>query len=91
MNSPDIMTFLHDIPPNPPFSLIDIHKKQPGDECAPKTSSNSSSSQVDMYCNETNGSISQSLISTADTEEEPSPGGTGATSLPAQDGKNNLK
>ncbi|XP_075906497.1 AN1-type zinc finger protein 3 isoform X1 [Nelusetta ayraudi] len=65
--------------------FADIPKKQPGDECAPKTSSNSSSSQVDMYCNETNGSISQSLISTADTEEEPSPGGTGATSLPAQD------
>lgn len=87
----DVLTFLSDILPNPSFPHTDIQKKQPGDECAPKTSSNSSSSPADLYCNETKGSISQSLISTADAEEEPSPTGTGVTSLPAQDGKDNLK
>lgn len=75
----------------PPFFLTDIQKKQPGDQCAPKTSSNSSSSQPDVYCSETNSSTSQSLISTADTPEDPSPGGMGATSLPAQDGKKTVK
>lgn len=69
------------------FFFTDIQKKQPDDDCAPKTSSNSNSSQADIYCNETNSSISQSLISIPNTSEDPSPGEMGASSLPAQDGK----
>uniref|UniRef100_A0A3B4GQK4 AN1-type zinc finger protein 3-like n=1 Tax=Pundamilia nyererei TaxID=303518 RepID=A0A3B4GQK4_9CICH len=61
---------------------IDTQKKQPNDDCAPKASSNSNTSQADMFCNETNNSISQSLIS-----DDPLPGEIGVTSLPVQDGK----
>lgn len=67
--------------------FIDVQKKQPDDDCAPKASSSSSSSQADIFCNETNSSISQSLLSMPNMSEDPSPGETGATSLPAQDGK----
>nr|XP_019935792.1 PREDICTED: AN1-type zinc finger protein 3 [Paralichthys olivaceus] len=68
--------------------FADIQKKQPDNDCAPKassSSSSSSSSQADIFCNETNSSISQSLMSMPNTSEEPSPGETGVTSLPAQD------
>ncbi|XP_060924211.1 AN1-type zinc finger protein 3-like isoform X3 [Limanda limanda] len=65
----------------------DIQKEQPDNDCAPKasSSSSSSSSQADVFCNETNSSISQSLMSMPNLSEEPSPGETGVTSLPAQD------
>lgn len=71
------------------FFFIDIQKKQPDDDCAPKasSSSSSSSSQADIFCNETNSSITQTLMSMPNTSEDPSPGETGAASLPAQDGK----
>ncbi|XP_037304667.2 AN1-type zinc finger protein 3 [Pungitius pungitius] len=63
----------------------DIQKKEPDDDCAPKASSSSSSNQADIFCTETNGSISQSLMSMPSTSEDPSPAGeTGAPSLPAQ-------
>ncbi|KAM7423855.1 hypothetical protein PAMA_000290 [Pampus argenteus] len=65
--------------------FADIQKKQPDDDCAPKASSSSSSSQADIFCNESNSSISQSLMSMSNTSEEPLPGETGVTSLPAQD------
>ncbi|XP_031586727.1 AN1-type zinc finger protein 3-like isoform X2 [Oreochromis aureus] len=60
--------------------FADTQKKQPNDDCAPKASSNSNTSQADMFCNETNNSISQSLIS-----EDPLPGEIGVTSVPVQD------
>ncbi|XP_005733397.1 AN1-type zinc finger protein 3 isoform X2 [Maylandia zebra] len=60
--------------------FADTQKKQPNDDCAPKASSNSNTSQADMFCNETNNSISQSLIS-----DDPLPGEIGVTSLPVQD------
>ncbi|KAM8894076.1 AN1-type zinc finger protein 3 homolog [Spinachia spinachia] len=64
----------------------DIQKKPPDDDCAPKASSSSSSNQADIFCTETNGSISQSLMLMPSTSEDPSPGGeTAAPSLPAQD------
>lgn len=72
------------------FFFTDIQKKQPDDDCAPKASSSSSSSQADIFCNETNSSISQSLMSMPNTSEDPSPGETGASSLPAQDGKTSV-
>lgn len=65
--------------------FADIQKKQPDNDCAPQTSSSSNSSQADIFCNETNSSISQSLMSMPDTSEDPSPGEMGASSLPAQD------
>lgn len=65
--------------------FADIQKKQPDNDCAPKASSSSSSSQTDVFCNETNSSISQSLMSMTNASEDPSPGETGVMSLPAQD------
>ncbi|XP_034414922.1 AN1-type zinc finger protein 3 homolog isoform X2 [Cyclopterus lumpus] len=65
--------------------FADIQKKQPDDDCAPKASSSSSSNQADIFCTETNGSISQSLMSMPKASEDPSQGETGAPSLPAQD------
>uniref|UniRef100_UPI0037E8B3B8 AN1-type zinc finger protein 3-like n=1 Tax=Semicossyphus pulcher TaxID=241346 RepID=UPI0037E8B3B8 len=65
--------------------FADIQKKQPDDDCAPKASPSSSSSQTDIFCNETSSSISQSLMSMPNASEDPSPGEAGATSLPAQD------
>lgn len=65
--------------------FADIQKKQPDDDCAPKGSSSSSSSQPDIFCNETNSSISQSLMSLPNTSEDPSPGETATSSLPTQD------
>ncbi|KAL7405540.1 hypothetical protein ABVT39_002825 [Epinephelus coioides] len=38
-----------------------------------------------MFCNETNSSISQSLMSMPNASEDPSPGEMGVPSLPAQD------
>lgn len=67
--------------------FTDIQKKQPDDDCAPKTSSNSNSSQADIYYNEPNGSITQSLMSMPNTSGDISPAETGESSLPAQDGK----
>ncbi|TKS69899.1 Zinc finger protein 3 [Collichthys lucidus] len=64
--------------------FADIQKKQPDNDCAPKASSSSNSSQADVFCNETNSSISQSLMSMPNTED-PSPGEMGASSLPARD------
>ncbi|XP_029284381.1 AN1-type zinc finger protein 3-like isoform X2 [Cottoperca gobio] len=67
--------------------FADIQKKQPDDDCVPKasSSSSSSSSQADVFCNQANSSISQTLMSMPNTSEDPSPGETGAPSLPAQD------
>ncbi|XP_039991018.1 AN1-type zinc finger protein 3-like isoform X2 [Xiphias gladius] len=65
--------------------FADIQKKQPDNDCAPKASSSSSSSPADIFCNETSGSISQSLMSMPNASEDPSPGEMGVTSLPAQD------
>ncbi|XP_069029941.1 AN1-type zinc finger protein 3-like isoform X1 [Embiotoca jacksoni] len=66
--------------------FADIQKKQPNDDCAPKASASSSSSQADIFCNETNSSISQSLTSTPNASEDTLPGETGVTSVPVQDG-----
>uniref|UniRef100_A0A3Q4A9D7 AN1-type domain-containing protein n=1 Tax=Mola mola TaxID=94237 RepID=A0A3Q4A9D7_MOLML len=71
------------IPPRCPFLPLWKQQKQP-DDCAPKNSSNSESSQADIYCNETNGSISQLTMSKPSTSEDPSPGETGDSSLPVQ-------
>ncbi|XP_072236410.1 AN1-type zinc finger protein 3 homolog [Leuresthes tenuis] len=65
--------------------FADVKKKQPNDDCAPKASSSTSSSQTDIFCNETNSSISQSLT-VSNTSEDPLPGETGEASIPAQDG-----
>ncbi|XP_071377683.1 AN1-type zinc finger protein 3-like isoform X3 [Centroberyx affinis] len=65
--------------------FADIQKKQPDEDCAPKAAPSSSSSQADVFCNETNSSISQSLMSMPDTSEEPSPVEVAVTSLPAQE------
>lgn len=65
--------------------FADIQKKQPDEDCAPKASSSSSSSQADIFCNDTNSSISQSLISMPNSSENPLPVETGVASLPAQD------
>uniref|UniRef100_A0A3Q3J0U3 AN1-type domain-containing protein n=1 Tax=Monopterus albus TaxID=43700 RepID=A0A3Q3J0U3_MONAL len=65
--------------------FADIQKKQPDDGCAPKASSSSSNSQENIFCNETNSSISQSLMSTPNASEGPSPGEVGMPSLPPQD------
>lgn len=64
--------------------FIDVQKKQPDNDCAPKAPSSSSNSQEDIFCNETNNSI-QTLMSMSDSS--PSPGDVGAASLLAQDGK----
>ncbi|XP_013887581.1 AN1-type zinc finger protein 3 [Austrofundulus limnaeus] len=68
--------------------FADIQKKQPNDDCAPKTSSStsSSSSQTDIFCNETNSSISQSLMSMPNSSEDSLPGETGVTSVSVQSG-----
>lgn len=68
-------------------SVTDIQKKQPDSDCAPKATSSSGSSQADIFCNNATSSISQSLIPTPDTSEDPPPGDVGSTSLPALDGK----
>jgi len=68
-------------------SSKDIQKKQPDDDRAPKASSSSGSSQADIFRTETNGGISQSLMSMPKASEDPSPGETGAPSLPALDGR----
>ncbi|GAA6217693.1 AN1-type zinc finger protein 3-like [Lates japonicus] len=65
--------------------FADIQKKQPDNDCASKAPSSSSSSQADIFCNETNSSISQSLMSMPNASEDPSPEETGVTSLPARD------
>ncbi|XP_053172350.1 AN1-type zinc finger protein 3-like isoform X1 [Scomber japonicus] len=65
--------------------FADIQKKQTDGDCAPKASSSSSSSQADIFCNESNSSISPSLMSMSNTSEEPLPGETGVTTLPAQE------
>ncbi|KAF7211851.1 AN1-type zinc finger protein 3 [Nothobranchius furzeri] len=61
--------------------FADIQNKQPNDDCAPKTSSSTSSSQTDIFCNETNSSISQSLMSIPNTSEDSLPGDTGEASV----------
>ncbi|XP_041842491.1 AN1-type zinc finger protein 3-like [Melanotaenia boesemani] len=65
--------------------FADVKKKQPNDDCAPKASSSTSSSQTDIFCNETNSSISQSMTM-PNTSEDPLPGETGVTSVPVQEG-----
>ncbi|XP_020505100.1 AN1-type zinc finger protein 3 [Labrus bergylta] len=65
--------------------FADIQKKQPDSDCTPKAMPSSSSSQTDIFCNETSSSISQALISMPNTSEEPSSGEAGAIPLPAQD------
>ncbi|XP_077569677.1 AN1-type zinc finger protein 3 isoform X1 [Stigmatopora nigra] len=64
--------------------FADIQKKQP-DGASKASSSSSSSTQADVFCNETNKSISQSFIAMSDTSEDPLPGDAAATSLPAQE------
>lgn len=66
--------------------FADIQKKQPNEDCASKASSSTSSSQADIFCNETNSGISQSLMSMPNASEDPLPGETGVTSVPVQDG-----
>ncbi|XP_056134810.1 AN1-type zinc finger protein 3-like [Lampris incognitus] len=65
--------------------FADIQKKQPDEDCTPKPAPSSSSSQADVFCNETKSSVTQSLMLTPTTSDEPSPAETGATSLPAQE------
>ncbi|KAM9408872.1 AN1-type zinc finger protein 3 homolog isoform 2-T3 [Pholidichthys leucotaenia] len=65
--------------------FADIQKKQPNDDCAPKASSSSSSSQADIFCNESNSSISQTLMSMPNTSEDLLPK-TGVTSKPVEEG-----
>ncbi|XP_035992412.1 AN1-type zinc finger protein 3 isoform X3 [Fundulus heteroclitus] len=67
--------------------FADTEKKQPNNDCAPKTSSSTSSSQTDIFCTETNNSISQSLMSRSNTSEEPQPGEPRVTSVHTQNGK----
>ncbi|KAM9817191.1 AN1-type zinc finger protein 3 homolog [Neosynchiropus ocellatus] len=62
--------------------FADVQKKQPVDDCAPKPSTSSSSSQTDIFCNEPNGSNSSSCQTLATPEE---PEDSGAASRPAQD------
>ncbi|KAM4596156.1 AN1-type zinc finger protein 3-like [Fundulus diaphanus] len=69
--------------------FADTEKKQPNDDCAPKTSSSTSSSQTDIFCTETNNSISQSLMSRSNTSEEPQPGEPRVTSVHTQNGLSN--
>uniref|UniRef100_A0A3B3H5L5 Zinc finger, AN1-type domain 3 n=1 Tax=Oryzias latipes TaxID=8090 RepID=A0A3B3H5L5_ORYLA len=64
--------------------FADTQKKQPNDDCIPKATSSTSSSQPDVFCNETNSTISQSLT-TPNTSEDPLPGDSGATSVPVQE------
>ncbi|XP_029354809.1 AN1-type zinc finger protein 3-like isoform X2 [Echeneis naucrates] len=65
--------------------FADIQKKQPDNDCAAKASSSASSSQPDIFSNDTGSSISQSLMSMPNASEDPSPGEMGLTSLPTQD------
>lgn len=65
--------------------FADIQKKQPDEDCAPNASSSSSNSQADVFCNETNSSISQSLMVMPSTSEEPLALETEVKSLPAQE------
>ncbi|XP_047219740.1 AN1-type zinc finger protein 3-like isoform X1 [Girardinichthys multiradiatus] len=69
--------------------FADTEKKQPNDDCAPKTSSSTSSSQTDMFCTETNNSISQTLMSRSNTSEEPLPGEAEVASVHIQNGLSN--
>ncbi|XP_068176467.1 AN1-type zinc finger protein 3 isoform X2 [Antennarius striatus] len=62
-----------------------IDKKQTDGDCTSKASSSSSSSQADIFCNETNSSISQSLVSMPNTSEDRSAEERGMSSLPSQD------
>lgn len=54
--------------------FADIQKKQPDEDCAAKSSSSSSCSQPDIYCNDANKNSSPALTSTATTSEDPAPG-----------------
>ncbi|CAN9506917.1 unnamed protein product [Ophioblennius macclurei] len=68
--------------------FADIQKKQPNDDCAPKSSPSSSSSQADIFCNEVNNSISQ--ISMANASEDPLPAETGGTVQDGASGTDNV-
>lgn len=63
--------------------FADIQKQQPNDDCAPKSSPSPNSSQADIFCNETNSSISQMSMSNA--SEDPLSAEAGGTSVPVQD------
>ncbi|XP_061601101.1 AN1-type zinc finger protein 3 [Cololabis saira] len=65
--------------------FADTQKKQPKTDCTPKASSSTSSSQTDIFCNETNNSISQPLAM-PNTSEAPLPKETGVASVPVQNG-----
>lgn len=65
------------------ISSIDVQKKQPDNDCAPKPAS--SSSQEEIFCNETNSSTQTSTVMSM-SESGPSSGEVGAASLPASDG-----
>lgn len=56
--------------------FADVQKKQPDEDCAAKSSSSSSCSQPDIFCNDANNSLSPALTSTATTSEDPTPGHT---------------
>ncbi|XP_034044250.1 AN1-type zinc finger protein 3 isoform X1 [Thalassophryne amazonica] len=60
-----------------------MQKKQPDDDCSPRTASSSSDSQDNVFCNETN-SISESLKLIPNSSEESLPGQRGIMSRPAQ-------
>lgn len=60
--------------------FADIQKKQPGEDCVTKSSSNSNCSQPNIFCNDANNSLSPALTSTPNTPESPTP----VPSAPAQ-------
>lgn len=54
--------------------FADIQKKQPDEDCAKKSSSSSSCSQPDVFCNDASQRLSPALTSTPSTPENPIPG-----------------
>lgn len=53
--------------------FADIQKKQPGEDCATKSSPSSNCSQPDIFCNDANNSLSAALTSAPCTPESPTP------------------
>lgn len=54
--------------------FADFQKKQPDEDCATKSSSSSSCSQPDIFCNDANNSLSPALTSMPNIPENPTPG-----------------
>lgn len=65
--------------------FADIHENKTDEDCTPKPTPSSSSSQADVFCNEANSSLGQSCMSTPVPSEEVSPDETAATSPPANE------